>query len=195
MTLQEFTDRTGFYPDKMLFEEIEAHRRGDVDAFCKAYKENANGLAEKIQHKADVVYTEMLNLNRLAARLRKTVKALTGRLEWKPANLGTNLDQYDYEDLAEDCTSMDGELKAMSESEAKRLVAEEFGFSADKVEIVEAVHDYEINIHGDLRESAEYRRLPLYESADRNYIRFDVRCVAAVRHYEMIDGELEEYFA
>ncbi len=191
MTLQEFTDRTGIYPDWALYEVIEAHFSGNMDAFCKAYKENEDGLAEKIQHETDAVYVE--TLNRLTARLDKTVKALTRELEWKPASLGTNLDQYDYDDLAKDCTGMDGELKAMSESEAKQLVAEEFGFSPDKVEIVETVHDYEVNVYGDVRQAAEHKRPPLYFSSAENYIRFDVRCAAAVFHYEMIDGNLKEY--
>ncbi len=187
MTLQEFTARTGIYPDWALFETIEVHYKnfnGDKDAFCKAYKENASGLAEQIQRETDTVYIE--NLTRLTERLKKTLEALNRELEWQPASFGTGMYQDDYDDLAEDCTGIDGELKAMSEAEAKKLIAEEFGFSPDKVEIVETVHDYEVNMHGDLRKSAEYKRPPLYISSAQNYIRFDVRCAAVVWHYEMI---------
>ncbi len=176
MTLQEFTERTGFYPDDALYKTIEAYCSGDMDAFCKAYKENEDGLAERIQRET----------NAALDRDREP--------EWKLViGYGSKIDQDEYDELLELCTGMDGEAHYMGEAEAKQLVAEEFGFSPDKIEIVDTVHDYEMNKNDELREAAEYKRPPLYDSSSYNYIRFDVRCVAAVRHYEMIDGELEEY--
>ncbi len=75
----------------------------------------------------------------------------------------------------------------------KKLIAEEFGFSPDKIEIVNTACTYETNGRGELREVAEYERRPLCDSGICNYIRFDVRGAAAVRHYEMIDSQLKEY--
>jgi len=57
MMIQEFTERTGFYPDDALYEIIEEHYiafGGSKDDFCKAYKENVDGLAEQIQYEANM---------------------------------------------------------------------------------------------------------------------------------------------
>ncbi len=209
MTLQEFTDRTGFYPDDALFKAIESRRlfaAKDKEIFCKAYKENKSGLAEAIQREANTAIrrTEQgytAKLARLTRQLDETQKDLAEaykefnkELEWRPYySYGSDMSQEEYNELEEICTGMDGELKAMSEAEAKELIAEEFGFSPDKIEIVDAVHTYEINRHGELRKASEYKRPPLYGSSDHNYIRFNVRCAATIWHYEMINGELEEY--
>jgi len=177
MTLQEFTDRTGFYPDWALCEAIKAHYigfNGGMDSFCEAYKNNANRLAERIQHEAN--------------------EALDRELEWKPCSShGTKMSQDEYDELLGICTGMDGETECMCEGEAKMLIADEFGFSSSNIDIVYTVRSYEMNRHGKLRKTAEYERLPLYDSSDRNYIRFDVKCIATVRHYEMINGLLEQY--
>lgn len=58
MNIQEFTDRTGFYPSMELYAVIEQaymEQSADKDAFCKAYKENTDGLAEKIQREAALI--------------------------------------------------------------------------------------------------------------------------------------------
>jgi len=206
MTLQEFTDRTGFYPDWALYEVTESHFSGDMDAFCKAYKENEGGLAEQIQREANnlrgwaerryMVKTDRLTslLNRVREDLGKTLKALSDELEWKRCDgCGTNLSEDVYDDLLELCTHMNGETDFLSEGEAKKLIAEEFGFSPDKIEIVNTACTYEANGRGELRKVTEYKRRPLYDSSIYNYIRFDVRGAAAVRHYEMIDSQLKEY--
>lgn len=55
MTIQEFESRTGFYPDHALYSCIaEAYMESnlDKDAFCEAYKNNENGMAEAIARKA-----------------------------------------------------------------------------------------------------------------------------------------------
>ena len=57
MLKEEFEQRTSFYPDQALYSIIEKHYmefNGDKDAFCKAYKKNADGFAEKIQREADM---------------------------------------------------------------------------------------------------------------------------------------------
>ncbi len=209
MTLQEFTDRTGFYPDQVLYEVIEAHYidfNGDIDAFCKAYKENTYGLAEKIQREANMARYEMernhvteraqlsKQLDKAREDLGDALTALDRELEWKPsADCGTNVSQDDYEDLLKFCTSADGVTNFVLEGTAKALIAEEFGFSPDKVEIVDTVCTYEINRHRELREANEYKRQPLYGSSDYNNVRFNVRCAAATWYYEMVNGQLRNY--
>ncbi len=209
MMISEFTERTGFYPDGALYEVIEAHYidfDGDKDDFCKAYKENTDGLAEMIQNEANIVRYNMernhtAELAQLTKQLDKAredlgdaLTALDRELEWKPsADCGTNVSQDEYEDLLNFCTSAEGVTNFMLEGTAKALIAEKFGFSPDKIEIVDTVNTYEVNKHHVMRESVEYKRQPLYGSSDYNYVRFDVRCAAAIWCYEMINGQLKEY--
>lgn len=55
MMREEFEQRTGFLPSQPLYSIIEKYYMnfdGDKDAFCKAYKKDADGLATKIQREA-----------------------------------------------------------------------------------------------------------------------------------------------
>ncbi len=203
MTLQEFTERTGIYPDDVLFEAILKHCvyavHGGKDGFCKAYKKNTGGLAETIQCEANAAIRKMRDehaagllqltseLDEMQRELDDAREALDRELEWRPCyGLGTNMSQGDYDELFKRFISI-------SEEEARTIVAGEFGFLPDRIEIADTVHDYEMNRHGELREAAEYQRQSLYGSGNRNYIRFNVRGDETVRGYEMIDGELEKY--
>ena len=56
MLIREFEERTGYYPSAKEIETIEwAYHEfhGDKDAFCEAYKENKDGLAQRIQRIAN----------------------------------------------------------------------------------------------------------------------------------------------
>ena len=86
MMLEEFEKRTGFFPTLEEYEVIEQaymNFTGDKDAFCKAYKKNEGGLAEKIQHEA--------NMRRIKAQ-RETEKTLE-EYEAKIAKLEKSLEQ------------------------------------------------------------------------------------------------------
>ena len=51
MMIEEFEQRTGYFPSSAEYKAIEAAYMefdGDKDEFCKAYKKNANGIAERI---------------------------------------------------------------------------------------------------------------------------------------------------
>ena len=57
MMLEEFEQRTGFYPTLVQYAAIErAYMEfdGDKDAFCKAYKKNVDGIAERIQREVNM---------------------------------------------------------------------------------------------------------------------------------------------
>ena len=57
MMIEEFEKRTGFYPTLVQYEAIERAYMdfdGDKDAFCKAYKKNADGMAERIQREVNM---------------------------------------------------------------------------------------------------------------------------------------------
>lgn len=56
MLIQEFEQRTGYYPSAKEYAVIEQAYYtfdGDKDAFCKAYKGNKDGLAQRIQRIAN----------------------------------------------------------------------------------------------------------------------------------------------
>lgn len=92
MLLQEFSDRTGFYPSADLYQVIEQHYLEpelDKDEFCKRYRENNAGLAEKIQIETDITTrkkTERIECERAKTReqLKRTERRLEQKLEWKP---------------------------------------------------------------------------------------------------------------
>ncbi|MEA5142401.1 MAG: hypothetical protein VB023_02335 [Oscillibacter sp.] len=58
MMIEEFEKRTGFYPSANLYESIEKaymDSKVDKDAFCEVYKQNADGLAEKIRREVYIL--------------------------------------------------------------------------------------------------------------------------------------------
>lgn len=78
----------------------------------------------------------------------------------------------------------------MTDAEAVELIASEFGFSADKIEIVHKIATYEISRHNRLRKTGEIERPPVSDATDWNYVRFN----CARWWYEMIDGQLHKFY-
>lgn len=209
MMLEEFEKLTGFYPTLSLYEAIEVAYTdfgGDKADFCEAYRANKDGLAEAIQRKADMerIRTDRETEKRTAdlgsqiADLQNQITALQEsldkELEWTPyEGCGTNMSQERYEALMASCTGHNGDPHVMSEEEAKQLVAEEFGFNPERIEIITTVHTYEVNKYHQLRKAAAYTRQPLYDATDWNYVRFNVRGAGTVWYYEMINGDIKGY--
>lgn len=207
MMLSEFVERTGFEPMPAEYAKIEEAYYdfdGDKDAFCKAFVE---GGGERKICQARAAEIERLNgkileMDKAAKkdgeeyerRLADLQAQLDKELEWKPSKgTGTNMSQADYEDLLASCTGDHGDPHVMSEDEARQLVAEEFGFNPERIEIITTVHTYEVNKHCQLRKAAAYTRQPLYDATDWNYVRFNVRGAGCTWTYEMVNGELETY--
>ncbi len=207
MMLSEFIERTGFEPTADEYAKIEDAYYdfdGGKDAFCKTFVE---GNGEKKIYQARAVEIERLkgqivelekmyksDAEKQEKRIAELHAQLDKELEWKPcANCGTNMSQERYESLLESCTGNHGDPHVMSEDEARQLVAEEFGFDPERVEIIATVHTYEVNKHQRLRKAATFTRQPLYDATDYNYVRFNVRCAGATWTYEMVNGELETY--
>lgn len=202
MLREEFEEMTGFYPTLSLYEAIEAAYTdfgSDKADFCEAYKANKDGLAEAIQRKADMerIRTDSETEKRTAdleSKIAVLQESLDKELEWKPyEGCGTNMSQECYERLLESCTGHNGDPRVMGEEEAKQLVADEFGFAPERIEIITTVHTYEVNKHRRLREAATYTRQPLYDATDWNYVRFDVQGAGNVWYYEMVNGDLKGY--
>ena len=207
MMMSEFIERTGFQPLPFEYEKIEAAYYdfdGDKDAFCRAFVK-ADGEKKVYQARAaeiDRLNGKILEMDRASKRdsevYEKRIADLQAQLdkelEWKPSEgTGTNMTQADYESLLACCTGDHGDPHVMSEGEARMLVAEEFGFNPERVEIITTVHTYEVNKHRQLRKAAAYTRQPLYNATDWNYVRFNVRGAGCTWMYEMVNGELETY--
>ena len=207
MMVSEFTERTGFQPTAAEFTKIEGAYydfNGDKEEFCRAFV--AQGGEKKVY---EARATEIERLKGQIVELEKVFKAdgekqekriadlqaqLDKELEWRPSEVtGTNMSQERYEKLLANCTGHNGDPHVMSEAEARQLVAEEFGFDPERIEIVTTVHTYDVNKYHQLRKAAAYTRQPLYDATDYNYVRFNVRCAATTYTYEMVNGELETY--
>lgn len=117
------------------------------------------------------------------AKLEGEVKFLAEKLEreeeWRPYEDEANVRQADYEALKKRCD-------VLTDEAAKDLIADEYGFSARKVEIRHEVETLRINRHQVVRTVGTIKRLPLYFADDMNYIRFNVCGVA----YELYNGGL-----
>lgn len=190
MMINEFTKLTGIYPPGDLYAAIEAayyEFNGDKAAFCKAYKDNTDGLAEKIQTAVDTAAWKA-EREHAAEITRKDIQidALTRQLEreqeWKPYVDTDNYQQSRYDELRK-------AGRVMTDDEAKDLLYNEFGFAREKVTIYHSIPAYEVNRHRQLRKIGEIERLPLYEATDWNYIRFDCGCMT----YELINDDLRPF--
>ena len=198
MMIQEFIALTGFEPTPAEYRVIEEdyyNFNGDKEAFCRKFVQEghiaviANArqrrqLAEIQELKKETV-SQTKEIGLLQNQVRKLQKALDRELDWKPVKgVGTNLSQERYEKLRDAAGT-----ESLSYEKALKLIHREFGFDPAMVEIEQIVCTYEANKYKRLRPSEEYRRKPLYNSSDWNYIRFDCGGYC----YEMINGELEKY--
>ncbi len=207
MMMSEFIERTGLQPTAEEYAKIEEAYydfNGDKNEFCLEFvakggeKKICEARAAEIERlKGKIVELEKMfkaDAEKQEKRIADLQAQLDKELEWKPSErTGTNMSQERYEELLESCTGHNGDPHVMSEGEARQLVAEEFGFDPERIEIVTTVHTYEVNKYHQLRKAAAYTRQPLYDATDYNYVRFNVRCAGAVWTYEMVNGELETY--
>ena len=187
MMIQEFEQLTGIFPSVQLYSIIEnAYMEfdGDKVAFCKAYKENTDGIALKIQREATLADAKALiehdaQIKRMKEEIESLKKQVEREQEWKPYTDTKNYEQQRYDELKKSG-------RVMADDEAKDLLYDEFGFAREKVRILHSVPRLEVNRHLQLRKVGEIERLPLYDATDWNYIRFNCGCMA----YELINGEI-----
>ena len=62
MMIEEFEQRTGYFPSSAEYKAIEAAYMefdGDKDEFCKAYKKNANDIAARLSAHYTTIYKEL----------------------------------------------------------------------------------------------------------------------------------------
>jgi len=183
MMIQELEGRTGFYPSQDLYSFIEeAYTKSnlDKDAFCKAYKQNENGMAEAIARKASITRiieadkAEKENHKKISG-LEKEVERLKAQLEreqeWKPYESDHNVKQADYERLA---SGIPNGTYYMTDEEAKDWICSEFDFDRNKITILHEVDEEEVNRHHQCRKTGrKIDRRPIYCATDYHYIRFN----------------------
>lgn len=183
MMIQELESRTGFYPSQDLYsfiEEAYTESNLDKDAFCKAYKQNENGMAEAIAQKASITRiieadkAEKENDKKISG-LEKEVERLKAQLEreqeWKPYESGHNVKQADYERLA---SGIPNGAYYMTDEETKDWICSEFDFDRNKITILHEVDEEEVNRHHQCRKTGrKIDRRPIYCATDYHYIRFN----------------------
>ena len=186
MTRDEFEKLTGIYPSQTFYAQIEAAymvSSMDKQTFCRAFMENKDGLAEKIQRTTDMLAfnaykkaeeqkkkeIEVFKKERasLEAEIERLKKALDSELEWKPYEIEGAMTQKEYDHL-----KAMGDPKKLDDEKAKALLYDWFGFAKEKVVIFHDAPVYEINRHGQLRKCKTTERIPLYNATDWYYIRF-----------------------
>ncbi len=177
MMIEEFEKRTGFYPTLVQYEAIERAYmdfNGDKDAFCKAYKKNA----ERIQQEVNMATLkaqrdQAAELDRRDIEIERLKAELEREQEWKPYEDTHNVTQAQYTDLAESVPG--GAARYMTDAEALDWVCSEFGFDRSKVTILHEIDGYEVNRHNRLRRTGKkIDRRPVYCATDYHYIRFNV---------------------
>lgn len=196
MMMSEFTQRTGVYPTPWEYEKIEEQYyafEGTKDSFCADWVAKdgpAKLYAERVAYidRLKDCLTEQrkdyeAEIGRLKAKISELELDLEKELDWQDAdNTGTNMEQGWYEHL-ERCG------RKLTVNEAKKEVADSFGFAPELVEIITEVSTYQVNKYHRLRKKETFERLPCYESTDWNYIRFNCRGW----QYEMVNGQLRPY--
>lgn len=202
MMMQEFERRTGFYPSQDLYSFIEkAYMESnlDKDVFCEAYKQNQNGMAEAIAQKvslAKIIASDKAEkeITKKLSELEKEVEHLKAQLnreqEWKPYEMKQNVQQADYERLA-DGADAGKASHYMTDEEAVQWVCSEFDFDPAKVTILHEIDECEMNRHSQIRNTGrKIDRRPIYCATDYHYIRFNT----SRWYYEVWNDTLRPFF-
>lgn len=193
MLRSEFEILTGIYVDEEMMVVINDRYNafeGDKREFCKAYKENLNGLAQSIQMEANrrmlQKYEDSVEHNKeLLKQISELREKLDKELEWEPHQMSA-MNDADYEKLKQ-C----GRL--MTKEDAKGYIAMEFGFQKERIVVYDTIPVYRKNRHGAIKKFSEQYRQPVIGATDYNYVRFDVVTGGNEFFYEMVNGELKQW--
>ena len=196
--IQEFEKLTGLEVNQAEYAVIEQMYydfNGDKQAFCKKFVKE-NGLVKVLRELAEGYEGELLSvkaelkaeqkhLETYARDMNKTIDKLKEQLEkeqeWKPWVPENAVSQERYDHLR-NC----GSSHEMTDEEATKWIADEFGFNADKIRINRKMKRYEVNRHHQLRVVGEKWRNPYYDATDWYYVFFTV----CGMEYEAFNGQL-----
>ena len=203
MQINEFEALTGFYPDQALYALIEdeyMQSEFQKDEWCERYRNNVDGLAEKVQLAAErarakrekAIEEERESLRKEISDLHRDIASVlekVRRLEaWRPFEV-SHMEMHKYIELWDSRTS-----EFDSAEDVKRWIACEFGFNPGTIRIVEEIPMYEKSREGRIRKTGGVEeRKPAYYSTDWNYVRFDVETGSSTYQWEVVDGELYKF--
>ena len=183
MLQEEFEAMTGFKTTPDEYKEIEQQYYefdGDKVQFCEAWKESEMGEVAAARQKRIEMLEEMVDgLIKANDELREKVTTLE---KWQPCDCGTHMDQEKYMELWKIG-------KRMEPDEVTKTIAGFYGFDKSKIKVIEDVEIFEKNSMGMIRVADRYKRPPVYDATDWNYVRFD----CAGQQWEMVNGELMGY--
>ena len=183
MRMQEFEALTGFTATPEEYRYIEQQYYdfdGDKLEFCKKWKDHEmSKVAEARQERVEALEERIAELSEERVGLYKKIDKLE---KWEPSDCGTNMSQSNYMEL-------ERIGKRMELGEAAEKIARFFGFEKSKIKIIEDVETFERNSLGMTRVANRYKRHPVYDATDWNYVRFD----CAGQQWEMVDGDLFAY--
>lgn len=200
MLKKEFEKLTGIYPSNALYRCIE-EKYMDMpmvrkDSFCNHYKNNTDGIAERIQMVADEAeiardkeheeQTTLLKkeIDSLKSQLKIMNRKLELEEEWKEYVDKRYITDSAYQTIQQDCS-----FQFLTEDDAKTYIHEEFGFVLENIKIISKMPVQQKNRHGVIHDIKDkyYDRRPVYFATDLNYVAFEC-CGYA---YECINGELQ----
>lgn len=197
MMMSEFIERTGFEPTAEEYEKIEEEYynfNGDKDAFCadwlaqggimRCCKARAQKIAQLNSKILEIEHQSRIEDQKQLQRIADLEAQLDKELEWQPYTDSHNFPRQDYEKLLHA-----GGTTVLFDEEAKVIISDEFGFAPEKIEIVRQINTYEINRHHQLRRTGTTERMPIWNSTDWQYIRFN----AGNWMYEYYQGELHKF--
>lgn len=200
MMIQEFEQLTGIEPTADEYSVIEGmyyEYNGDKGAFCKDFVDNHRMIEalrranSDLQARLDQMHGCMDAARREISDAIKQINRLQAELEreqeWQPYEDRHNVSQADYEALNDSSSR-----RQLTDDDAADLIAGEFGFERARIRIVHSVPREEISRHRRIRTVGVYRRDPLFDAWDMNYIRFDVAGNVTMS-YEMHNGELSMF--
>ena len=202
MMLHEFVERTGIEPPVEVYEEIEeAYYRfdGNKDEFCKKFVEDG-GLMKCVESlvkknralKSQSVEVEkelMRTIALQASQIEKLRADLEREEEWKPYVDEHNVQQSDYDRLAENIQG--GAAHYMTEPEAIEWISRTTGFDPGKICIWVEIPEQQVNRHNRIRRTGKtIERRPIYCATDWHYILFSV----CGRAWELYNDELRAYW-
>ena len=199
MLIKEFETLTGIFPDAAMYAVIEQeYYRSNLNKaqFCADYKDNKDGIAERIQQAVNLLQAKEEDDQREAVKLLQVQLASQSI---KAADLQTLLEkEEEWEPIPN--SNMSGERyrtlrrfgRTLTTEEAVQKIADEFGFNPDTIHVKDCLDACEKNRHGKIRKTGIEKRPAVWDATDSNYIRFNVCPKGSVFHWEMVDGELLE---
>lgn len=192
MMIQEFEELTGLHPTMMeyaVIEDMYYDFEGDKREFCKKFAAQDEPLLNVARMVASETKSDLDKAQQEAAKEKADLEAKIKRLEaqlereqeWKPWTNDDTVRQEDYDHLR-------SSGRAMSDEEAKDLIAGEFGFDKSKIRINRKMKTFDVNRHHQLRKSGEVDRDPYYDATDWYYVFFTV----CGMEYEAHNGNLSQ---